>query len=94
MISRIPLYEKQGFFGRLLGKPKITRSALPPELATEIGRYLMPAGIEPKSPAALAARAAVANDAAGGARKSKTRKRRARRTQKRKPKRRRTTKRK
>jgi hypothetical protein len=96
MIARNPVYENPGFFGRLLGKPrKKTRSALPPELATEVGRYLMPAGVEPKSPAVLAARAAAATNAtAGGARKPRTRKRGARRTQKRKPKRRRTMKRK
>ena len=105
MISRKPVYEKQGFFGRLLGKPKKkTRSALPPELATEIGRYLMPAGVEPKSPAVLAARAATANATAGGAHKSRKRKRgirhlsrkvsTTRKTKKRKPKRRRTMKRK
>jgi hypothetical protein len=105
MISRKPVYEKPSFFGRLLGKPpKKTRSALPPELATEIGRYLMPAGVEPKSPAVLAARAAAANATAGGARKSRKRKRGIRRLsrkapstrkiKKRKSKRRRTTKRK
>jgi hypothetical protein len=104
MISRKPVYEKPSFFGRLLGKPpKKTRSALPPELATEIGRYLMPAGVEPKSPAVLAARAAAANATAGGARKSRKRKRGIRRLsrkapstrkiKKRKSKRRRTTKR-
>lgn len=98
MIARKPEYKKRGLVGRFqetfLGKPKIiTRKALPPELATEVGRYLMPAGVEPKSPAVLAARAVAATNAtAGGARKSRTRKRGARRTQKRKPKRRRTMK--
>ena len=42
-----------------------TRPPIPPELAREIGTYLMPAGVEPKSAAALAK---------GGARKHRTRK--------------------
>ena len=73
-----------------LSKPP-TRKALPKELARKIGTYLMPAGVEPKSPAALATRAEKAK---GGARKSRTKKRVARKTQKRKSKRRRTMKRK
>jgi len=94
-----------------------TRKALPKELARKIGTYLMPAGVEPKSRDALAARAAAMEEeseeeseedseeeVAGGARKSRTRKRgirrsgrkapRTRRTMKRKFKRRRTMKRK
>jgi hypothetical protein len=85
-----------------------TRPALPEELTREIGTYLMPKGVEPKSPAALVARAAAMEEeseeeAAGGARKSRTRKRgirrsgrkvsRTRKTPKRKPKRRITQKR-
>ena len=94
MIARNPEYKKRGVVGKFqekfLGKPKIiTRKAIPQDLVRKIGNLIT--NIEPKSPAVLAARA---NDAAGGARKSRTRKRRARRTQKRKPKRRRTTKRK
>jgi hypothetical protein len=92
LITKNPTYKKQGFFGKLLGKPKKqTRVALPDEMTREIGRFLMPAGIEPKSPAALAARA---EGKEGGARKLKTRKRGARRTHKRKSKRRRTMRRK
>ena len=88
LITKKPAYKKQGFFGKIQGKTKKqTRAALPDEMTREIGKFLMPAGVEPKSPAALAARK-------GGTRKSRTRKRRARRTQKRKPKRRRTMKRK
>jgi hypothetical protein len=90
-----------------------TRKALPKELARKIGTYLMPAGVEPKSRDALAARAAAMEEeseeeseeeVAGGARKSRTRKRgirrsgrkapRTRRTKKHKSKRRRTMKRK
>lgn len=94
MIARKPEYKKRGVVGKFqekfLGKPKIiTRKAIPQDLVRKIGNLMT--NIEPKSPAVLAARA---NDTAGGARKSKTRKRRARRTQKRKPKRRRTMKRK
>ena len=92
LITKKPAYKKQGFFGKLLGKPKKqTRVALPDEMTREIGRFLMPAGVEPKSPAALAARA---EGKEGGARKSRTRKRGARRTHKRKSKRRRTMRRK
>ena len=84
---------KTGFIRSLaetlrLKKPaQKTRPPLPEAVTREIGKYLMPAGVEPKSPAALAARK-------GGARKPKTRKRGARKTQKRKSKRRRTIKRK
>jgi hypothetical protein len=88
LITKKPAYKKQGFFGKILGKPKKqTRAALPDEMTREIGKFLMPAGVEPKSPAALAARK-------GGARKPRTRKRVARKTQKRKPTRKRTMKRK
>jgi hypothetical protein len=92
LITKKPAYKKQGFFGKILGKPKKqTRAALPDEITREIGKFLMPAGVEPKSPAALAARK-------GGARKLRTRKRgigrKSRKTQKHKPKRRRTMKRK
>jgi hypothetical protein len=69
LITKKPAYKKQGFFGKLLGKPKKqTRAALPDEMTREIGKFLMPAGVEPKSPAALANRN-------GGARKPRTRKR-------------------
>lgn len=68
LITKKPAYKKQGFFGKLLGKPKKqTRAALPDEITREIGKFLMPAGVEPKSPAALANRK-------GGARKPRTRK--------------------
>ena len=88
LITKKPAYKKQGFFGKLLGKPKKqTRAALPDDMTREIAKFLMPARVEPKSPAALAARK-------GGARKSRTKKRVARKTQKRKPKRKRTMKRK
>lgn len=69
LITKKPAYKKQGFFGKLLSKPKKqTRAALPDEMTREIGKFLMPAGVEPKSPAALANRK-------GGARKPRTRKR-------------------
>jgi hypothetical protein len=69
LITKKPAYKKQGFFGKILGKPKKqTRAALPDEMTREIGKFLMPAGVEPKSPAALANRK-------GGARKPRTRKR-------------------
>ena len=107
MIARKPEYKKRGVVGRFqetfLGKPKIiTRKAIPQDLVRKIGNLMT--NIEPKSPAALAARADAANDTAGGARKSRTRKRGfrrrsrkssgTRRMQKRKSKRRRTMKRK
>ena len=102
LITKKPAYKKQGFFGKLLGKPKKqTLPPLPEALTREIGTYLMPAGVEPKSPAALAARA---EEGKGGARKPRTRKRgtrhnrrkasSTRRTLKSKSKRRRTMKRK
>ena len=95
MIASKPEYKKRGLVGRFqetfLGKPKIiTRKAIPQDLVRKIGNLMT--NIEPKSPAALAARAAAANDTAGGARNPRTRKRRARKTKKRKSKRRRTIK--